>query len=66
MLRQVVARDPNAFASRLTLARAAADRGDHAEALALATRALEIARAQGRADKIAKAQTTLAELRVAR
>lgn len=62
LLRQVVARDPNAFASRLTLADRCVARGDRAEALALATRALEIARAQGKPDKIAKAESTLAEL----
>jgi tetratricopeptide (TPR) repeat protein len=66
MLRQVVRQDPNAFSSRLMLARTCEARGDREEALAFATRALQIAREQGRADKVAEAQATLAELRAAR
>lgn len=66
MLREVVRRDPTAFSSRLTLARTCYDRGDHDEAIAFATRAMQIARQQGRADKIAEAQTMLAELRASR
>lgn len=66
MLRQVIRQDPNAVSSRLTLAKACSARGDQAEAEAFATRALQIARAQGRADKIAEAQATLAELHAAR
>jgi hypothetical protein len=62
MLREVIRLDPNAFSSRLTLAETCDARGDRAEAIAFATRALEIAREQGRADKIAQAQATLAEL----
>src|SRR5438046_577781 len=37
-------------------------RGEREEALAFARRALQVARAQGRADKVAEAQATLAEL----
>jgi hypothetical protein len=66
MLRQVIQRDPNAFTSRLTLAKACEARGDREEAVAFATRALQIAREQGRADKIDQAQATLAELRASR
>lgn len=62
MLRQVIVQDPKAFSSRLTLAKTCEARGDRDEALAFATRALQIAREQGRADKIAEAQATLAEL----
>jgi tetratricopeptide (TPR) repeat protein len=62
MLRQVIQRDPKAFSSRLTLAKTCEARGDRDEAIAFATRALQIAREQGRADKIAQAQATLAEL----
>jgi hypothetical protein len=62
MLRQVVQRDPNAFSSRITLAKACNARGDRAEAVAFAQRALQIAKSQGRADKVAEAQATLAEL----
>ena len=66
MLREVLARDPNAFTTRLALANLCEARGDRQEALLFATRALQIAREQGRADKIAEAQATLAELRAAR
>jgi len=66
MLRQVVQLDPNAFSTRLTLAKTCDARGDRDEAVAFANRALQIARAQGRADKIAEAQATLAELHAAR
>jgi hypothetical protein len=62
LLRQVIRQDPNAFSSRLTLARTCNARGDRDEAVAFAERALQIARTQGRADKIADAQATLAEL----
>jgi tetratricopeptide (TPR) repeat protein len=66
MLREVLQLDPNAVATRLTLAKTCEARGDRAEAMAFATRALQIAREQGRADKIAEAQATLAELRASR
>jgi tetratricopeptide (TPR) repeat protein len=66
MLRQVIQRDPNAVTSRLALANVCEARGDRDEAVAFATRALQIAREQGRADKIAEAQATLGELRAGR
>lgn len=66
MLREVVERDPTAVSSRLTLAKTCGARGERSEAIAFATRALQIARAQGRADKVAEAQATLAELRASR
>ena len=66
MLREVIQKDPSAFSSRLTLARTCEARGDRDEALAFAARALQIARAQGRSDKVAEAQATLAELRADR
>ena len=66
MLREVLARDPNAFTTRLALANVCEARGDRQEALIFATRALQIAREQGRADKVAEAQAALAELRAAR
>ncbi len=59
-------RRAEAFSARLTLAKTCEARGDRAEALAFATRALEIAREQGRADKQAEAQAALAELGVPR
>ena len=62
MLREVIVKDPNAFASRLVLAKTCDARGDRDEAVAFATRALQIARSQGRADKMAEAQAALAEL----
>ena len=66
MLRRAIQLDPNAFQSRIMLAKTCEARGDRAEALAFATRALQIAREQGRADKVAEAQATLAELRASR
>jgi hypothetical protein len=66
MLRDVIQRDPTAVASRLTLAKTCLARGEREEATSFATRALQIARAQGRADKVAEAQATLAELRANR
>jgi|SRR6185369_2863991 len=66
MLRRAIQIDPNAFQSRIMLAKTCEARGDRAEALAFATRALQIAREQGRADKVAEAQATLAELRASR
>jgi tetratricopeptide (TPR) repeat protein len=66
MLREVVRMDPTAVSSRLTLAKTCEARGDLDEAVAFATRALQIARQQGRSDKVAEAQATLAELRADR
>jgi tetratricopeptide (TPR) repeat protein len=66
MLRQVIRMDPNAVSSRLMLAKTCEARGEREEALSFATRALQIAREQGRADKIAEAQATLSELRADR
>lgn len=66
MLREVVRKDPTAVSSRLTLARTCEARGEREEALAFATRALQIARSQGRADKVAEAQATIAEMRADR
>ena len=66
MLRQVLLRDPNAFTTRLALANVCEARGDRQEALIFATRALQIAREQGRADKVAEAQAALSELRATR
>lgn len=62
ILKQVIRDDPKAFSARITLATLFADRGDRTAAIAYAQRALEIAREQGRADKIARAEETLAEL----
>jgi len=66
LLREVVQRDDGAVTSRITLAKALEARGDRAEAVGLASRALEVAREQGRADEVAEAQATLDELGVKR
>jgi tetratricopeptide (TPR) repeat protein len=66
MLRKALVYDPTAVAARLALARTCDARGDRAEALTFATRALQIARQLGRADKVAEAQATLADLHAAR
>jgi len=66
MLRQVLRQDPTAVATRLTLAKTCEARGERDEALAFTTRALQIAREQGRADKVAEAQAILAELHASR
>jgi GTP cyclohydrolase III len=62
LLRVVVQRDDNAVTSRITLAKTCEARGDRAEAVGFASRALEIAKEKGRTDKVAEAQATLDEL----
>jgi len=66
LLREVVRRDENAFTSRIALARTCEARGDRDEAVEFASRALQIATQQGRADKAAEARTTLTELGVSK
>jgi tetratricopeptide (TPR) repeat protein len=66
MLRQVIRRDPKAVNARITLARVHAAQGDSEQALVLASEALQLARAERRADLLPEAQATLAELRSAR
>jgi tetratricopeptide (TPR) repeat protein len=63
MLRQVIRLDPKAVNARMTLARVYAAQGDREQALALASEALQLARAERRADLLPEAQATLAELR---
>ena len=63
MLWRVIQRDAKAVNARLTLAKTYAARGDRHEAIALATRALKIARAEHLADQIPQAHATLRELR---
>jgi tetratricopeptide (TPR) repeat protein len=62
MLRQVIRRDPKAVSARITLAKVHAAQGDHEQALALASEALQLARSERRADLLPEAQATLAEL----
>lgn len=63
MLERVVREDPGCITARITLAELYADRGDRIDAVALAAQARELARASGRADKIAKAESTLTKLK---
>jgi hypothetical protein len=62
LLRRVVMLDSTSVSARLGLARLCNYRGEREESVAFATRALEAARHLGRADKVAEAQATLAEL----
>jgi hypothetical protein len=62
LLREVVQRDDHAVTSRIALAQACGARGDRDEAVGFASRALQIAKEEGRADKVAEAQATLDEL----
>jgi len=66
MLRRVLVIDPTAVSTRITLAKTCGARGDRDEGAAFARKALQIAREQGRADKIAEAQATLDELGASR
>ena len=63
MLRRVIQRDPKSVNARLTLAKTYAARGNHQEAIALATTALEIAEAEQLADLIPEAHAIVGELR---
>ena len=65
MLREVMRRDPNAVNARLVLAKYVDGRGNRAEAISVATRAMQIARDQGRPDRIEACKSTLNELGVA-
>jgi len=63
MLRQVIQRDPKAVSARVTLAKVYAAQGDHEEAIALASEALQLAQSERRADLLPEAQATVVELR---
>ena len=63
ILRRVIQRDPKSVNARLTLAKTYAARGNHQEAIALATTALEIAQAEQLADLIPEAHAVVGELR---
>ncbi len=63
MLRRVIQRDPKSVNARLTLAKTYAARGNHQEAIALATTALEIAQAEQLDDLIPEAHAIVGELR---
>ena len=62
LLRQVVQRDDHAVTSRIALAQACGARGDRDEAVGFASRALQIAKEEGRTDKVAEAQAALDKL----
>jgi tetratricopeptide (TPR) repeat protein len=63
MLERVLREDPTCITARLTLSEVYAERGNRTDAVALAAQAREIARTSGRADKVAKADATLAKLK---
>lgn len=63
MLERVLREDATCITARLTLAEIYAERGARADAVALAAQARELAKASGRADKVAKADASLAKLK---
>jgi tetratricopeptide (TPR) repeat protein len=63
MLERVLREDATCITARLTLAELYAERGARTDAVALAAQARELARASHRADKVAKADATLARLK---
>jgi tetratricopeptide (TPR) repeat protein len=65
MLERVLREDPTCITARITLAEIYAERGARTDAVALAAQARELARASHRADKVAKAEATLARLNAA-
>ncbi len=63
MLERVLREDPGCITARITLADLYAGRGARTDAVALAAQARELARASGRADKVAKAEAELTKLK---
>lgn len=63
MLERVLREDPTCITARLTLAEVYAERGARGDAVALASQARELARTSHRADKVARADATLARLK---
>jgi hypothetical protein len=63
MLERVLREDPTCITARITLADVYAERGARTDAVTLAAQARELARAKRRADKVAKAEATLARLK---
>jgi thioredoxin-like negative regulator of GroEL len=59
LLQHVIRRAPKAVNARLALAKVRCERGDHQEAVALASDALTIARKDGRTTFAREAQTVL-------
>lgn len=63
LLRQVIAREPAAVNARLSLAKSYCADGRHEEAVAIATKALDLAQELQRVDFIPEARQVLAQLR---
>ncbi len=63
LLRQVISREPAAVNARLSLAKSYCAGGRHEEAVAIATKALDLAQSLQRADFIPEAQQVLSQLR---
>lgn len=63
MLERVLREDSGAITARITLAELYAERGARTDAVTLAAQARELARASGRADKVAKAEAELTKLK---
>lgn len=63
LLRQVIAREPAAVNARLSLAKSYCAGGRHEEAVAIATKALDLAQTLQRADFIPEARQVLTQLR---
>lgn len=63
MLERVLREDPTCITARLTLSDTYAEQGNRGDAVALAAQARELARASGRADKVAKADAALTKLK---
>ncbi|MBS0169217.1 MAG: hypothetical protein JSR62_02585 [Nitrospira sp.] len=63
LLRHVISREPAAVNARLSLAKSYCAGGRHEEAVAIATKALDLAQSLQRADFIPEAQQVLSQLR---
>jgi cytochrome c-type biogenesis protein CcmH/NrfG len=63
LLRQVIAREPAAVNARLSLAKSYCAGGRHEEAVAIATKALDLAQELQRVDFIPEARQVLSQLR---
>lgn len=62
MLQEVLEREPRSINARLVLAEIYADRGKRQQAIRLATKAVEIAEEEHRADLLPKAKETLSQI----
>jgi len=62
MLRQVIKADPESINARMVVAKTCAERGEYEEALDLAKKALELARAANREDLLPEAEKTFSDI----